>query len=199
MNASHPFLVALSLAVLAAFSSPASARPYQHQWGWGERNAASSCCSHQRYDAKPQRAKRHAKRHRKAHRARYTRRAVRHARSHRSSRRVVQNVRTGPQTIVSTGRYIAGRLVCSLNVNLELARRGIKGTGSALAKSFLRWGRPSGPVPGAVAVYGRGRGGHVNIVRRVLPNGSVEVLNPGSRGWRVMVYRKRAIAYRVAG
>lgn len=95
--------------------------------------------------------------------------------------------------------YIAGRLVCAVNVNAELARRGIRGTGSALAKSFLHWGRASRPVAGAVAVYGRRGGGHVAIVSRVV-NGRVYVWNPSSRRhqWREVEYRKRAISYRVA-
>lgn len=97
-------------------------------------------------------------------------------------------------------RYIAGRLVCAVNVNAELARRGVRGTGSALAKSFLRWGRASRPVAGAVAVYGRRGGGHVAIVSRVA-GGRVYVWNPSSRhrAWREVEYRRRAIAYRVAG
>lgn len=95
--------------------------------------------------------------------------------------------------------YIRGSLVCAVNVNAELARRGIKGTGSALARSFLSWGRASGPVPGAVAVYGRGGGGHVAIVSRVEGN-TVYVWNPSSRrrAWQEVVYKKRALAYRVA-
>lgn len=97
-------------------------------------------------------------------------------------------------------RYIAGRLVCAVNVNAELARRGIRGTGSALAKSFLHWGRASRPVAGAVAVYARKGGGHVAIVSRVV-GGRVYVWNPSSRAhrWREVEYRRRAIAYRVAG
>jgi hypothetical protein len=94
--------------------------------------------------------------------------------------------------------FIPGRLICAVNVNAELARRGIKGTGSALAKSFLKWGRSSQPVPGAVAVYNRGGSkGHVAIVSRV-EGSTVWVWNPSRRGWREQVYRKRAIAYRVA-
>lgn len=97
-------------------------------------------------------------------------------------------------------RYIAGRLVCAVNVNAELARRGIRGTGSAVAKSFLGWGRASRPVAGAVAVYGRRGGGHVAIVSRVV-GGRVYVWNPSARhhAWREVEYRRRAIAYRVAG
>ncbi len=103
------------------------------------------------------------------------------------------------QQIQKAGKFIRGRLVCARNVNAELARRGIKGTGSRMAKSFLKWGRASRPVPGAVAVYSRGkRGGHVAIVSRVVGN-KVYVLNPSSRKqrWVETIYNKRAIAYRV--
>ncbi|CAM5400530.1 hypothetical protein AFEL58S_02028 [Afipia felis] len=99
-------------------------------------------------------------------------------------------------------RFIRGRLVCAVNVGAELARRGIRGTGSARAKSYLSWGRASRPVPGAVAVFNRGkRGGHVAIVHHVRPDGTVIYLNPSSRrqAWQVGPYRKRPIAYRVAG
>ena len=96
------------------------------------------------------------------------------------------------------GKFIKGRLVCAINVNAELARRGIRGTGTARARDFLRWGHSSRPVPGAVAVYARGRGGHVAIVSRV-ERGRVYVWNPSTRCqcWREGVYHKRAIGYRV--
>lgn len=103
-------------------------------------------------------------------------------------------------SIAGLPRFVFGRLICAVNVNRALAARGIRGTGSALAKSFLRWGRASGPVPGAVAVYNRGRSsrsGHVAIVSRIV-DGKVYVWNPGRHGWREIVYRRRAIAYRVS-
>ena len=94
-------------------------------------------------------------------------------------------------------RFIRGRLVCAVNVNAALARRGIRGTGSALARSFLHWGRATKAVPGAVAVFGRRGGGHVAIVAKV-EKGRVWVWNPSSRsrGWRLQVYNRPAIAYR---
>lgn len=97
-------------------------------------------------------------------------------------------------------RYIAGRLVCAINVGQALAERGIRGTGSALAKSYLGWGRPSGPEPGAVAVFNRGRGGHVAFVHHVEPDGTVHYLNPSSRrhAWQVGPYNRRPIAFRMA-
>lgn len=100
-------------------------------------------------------------------------------------------------------RFINGALQCAANVNAELARRGIAGTGSRLAKDFLHWGRPSGPVPGAVAIYNRTRNprlGHAALVDHVRPDGKVVVWNPSHRrGWVRTVYGKRAVAYRVAG
>jgi hypothetical protein len=96
--------------------------------------------------------------------------------------------------------FVRGRLVCAVNVGRALASRGIKGTGSALAKSYLHWGRGSGPVPGAVAVFGRRGGGHVAIVHSVKPNGQVIYLNPSARrqAWVVGPYRGRPIAFRIA-
>lgn len=98
-------------------------------------------------------------------------------------------------------RYIAGRLICAVNVNAALAERGIRGTGSAWAKSFLTWGHSAGgPVPGAVIVSSRRGGGHVAIVSRVV-NGVVMAWNAtgGQRGWREIPYRHRVIDYRVPG
>lgn len=107
----------------------------------------------------------------------------------------------GLKRTVVGGPFIRGRLICAANVGAELARRGIKGTGSRLAMSYRNWGRASGPVPGAVAVFGRKGGGHVAIVHSVRPNGQVIYLNPSSRrqAWVIGPYARRPIAYRVAG
>jgi hypothetical protein len=102
-------------------------------------------------------------------------------------------------TIARPARYIAGRLICAINVNAALAERGIRGTGSALAHSFDHWGiRAPVPIPGAVAVTDRRGGGHVAIVSRV--DGSrVFVWNPSprGRGWREVEYTSRHARYRV--
>lgn len=97
-------------------------------------------------------------------------------------------------------RFIAGRLICAVNVGAALAERGIAGTGSALAKSYLSWGHPSGPVPGAVAVFNRGNphgpSGHVAIVAAVA-GGTVMLWNPTRHGWRLTPMHRQAIAYRM--
>lgn len=96
--------------------------------------------------------------------------------------------------------FIRGRLICAANVGAELARRGQRGTGSRLAMSYRNWGRASGPVSGAVAVFGRRGGGHVAIVHSVTPSGQVIYLNPSSRrqAWMIGPYRRQPIAFRVA-
>jgi hypothetical protein len=101
-------------------------------------------------------------------------------------------------TIAKPLTFIAGQLRCAVNVGAALAERGIKGTGSALARSYDRWGRSSGPVPGGVAVTDRGRrGGHVAIISRV-EGSRVWAWNPGRRGWREVEYTSRRARYRVA-
>jgi hypothetical protein len=98
-------------------------------------------------------------------------------------------------------RYIAGRLICAVNVQAALAERGIRGTGSALALSCLHWGRSAGgPVPGAAIVSSRRGGGHSAIVSRVV-NGVVRAWNAtgGQRGWREIPYRHAVLDYRVPG
>ncbi len=61
---------------------------------------------------------------------------------------------------------------CSSFVNWVLARSGIAGTGSALARSWLAWGEPlDKPVPGCIAVLSRedptGWKGHVGFFLRI--------------------------------
>ena len=113
-----------------------------------------------------------------------------------------QKVYTPPKFspgISRPSRYIGGRLVCAVNVGVALAERGIRGTGSALALSYLHWGRSAGgPIPGAVIVSRRRGGGHVAIVSRV-ENGVVYAWNAtgGRRGWREIPYRKRVLDYRL--
>jgi hypothetical protein len=113
---------------------------------------------------------------------------------------LLQIMWTGADRVARPSRYVTGRLRCAVNVGAALAERGIQGTGSALALSYLKWGRASEPVPGAVAVSARRGGGHVAIVSRV-EGDQVFVWNPSprGRGWQEVAYRHRAISYRVPG
>ena len=73
-------------------------------------------------------------------------------------------------------------LWCADAINKWLGRVGINGTGSALARSFARWGEASAPQPGAIGVKHRGRrGGHVVVVKAVKGN-TLIAISPNSRG-----------------
>lgn len=144
---------------------------------------------------------------RKAKPKRHVRAAVRASKAPSNGLKVPSSLSYGapsPSIGYSIGkpmRFIAGKLICALNVNAALAERGIQGTGSAWAKSYLRWGRSAGgPVPGAVIVSSRRGGGHVAIVSRV-ENGVVYAWNAtgGQRDWQEIPYRHRVIDYRVPG
>lgn len=53
-----------------------------------------------------------------------------------------------------------------------------------LARSWLKWGVPAEPKPGAVGIWPRGKSdwqGHCAVVERVLPNGKVQVIG-GNQG-----------------
>jgi hypothetical protein len=101
-------------------------------------------------------------------------------------------------TIARPRGYVRGRLTCAINVNRALAQRGVRGTGSAMAKSFLSWGsRSAHPVPGGVAVYNRGGSrGHVAVVA----SADGMCWNPSSsrQDWRLTPCRRgNFIGYRV--
>jgi uncharacterized protein (TIGR02594 family) len=74
-------------------------------------------------------------------------------------------------------------LWCARFINDRLARAGKRGTGSDMAKSFLKLPRTSAR-PGAIAVYNRGRNpknGHAAIVEKV-EGGRVTLISPNCRG-----------------
>lgn len=104
-------------------------------------------------------------------------------------------------SIARPARYIAGRLICAINVGAALRSGASRARGAP-------WRGPSiagasdvpQPVPGAVALTDRCGGGHVAIVSRV-EGSRVFVWNPStrSRGWREVEYTNRHARYRVAG
>lgn len=70
---------------------------------------------------------------------------------------------------------------CAAFVNSTLAQAGSRGTGSNMARSFLKWGAPTQePKPGDIAVFSRGdpRGayGHVGFYQGRDANGNIQVL-----------------------
>lgn len=81
-------------------------------------------------------------------------------------------------------------LWCAAFINKVLKGLGLRGTGSDLAASFARYGKPSKLKPGAIAVKRRRGGNHVVVIERVLKGGRVVAIS-GNSGNRVrrMVYR----------
>jgi uncharacterized protein (TIGR02594 family) len=112
----------------------------------------------------------------------------------------------GMESVINIGRQTLGAgasqlglrrtLWCAAWVNKMLARVGLRGTGSDAAISFARWGKPSGPVRGAIMVMPH----HVGVVTGSCGPGSVRLLS-GNHGHRVgegCYSIRRAVAFRSA-
>ena len=94
-----------------------------------------------------------------------------------------------------TGR---GSLWCARFMNMVLQRKGYRGTGSDMARSFASYGqRISGPQVGAIAVMGRRGGGHVGIISGIDAQGNPIMIsgNNGNRVREAPVSRGRIYAY----
>lgn len=195
--------LALFFAAMAAFSSPASARP------------------HHRHSAERHAYVHHTRHHHYRH----------HARSSRFERSAAQlqasgfansqasydpNVNAGGAgmsggfgggsgLVSEARRYVGGnptgrgRLWCARFMNMVLQHTGHQGTGSDMASSFARYGtRVSGPQVGAIAVMSRGgRGGHVGIITGIDAHGNPIMIsgNNGNRVREAPVSRGRIYAY----
>ena len=88
-------------------------------------------------------------------------------------------------------------LWCGRFMNWALTQAGYRGTGSDLAKSFLRLPRTTARV-GAIAIFDRGgRFGHVGIVAGFDPSGNPIIIsgNHGRRVARGVYPRRRVLAY----
>ena len=97
-----------------------------------------------------------------------------------------------------TGR---GSLWCGAFMDLVLKRTGHAGGGN-LASGYARYGtRVSGPTVGAIAVMGRGGGGHVGVVSGIDPNGNPIIVSGNhNRTVAESVYpRSRISAYVLPG
>lgn len=200
--------LAIVLAAVAAFVSPASARP------------------HHRHSAERHGYVHHARHHHYRH----------HARGSRFERSAAQlqtsgfgntqasydpNANVGGMAnngmaasggfgggsglVSEARRYIGGNptgrgsLWCARFMNMVLQHTGHQGTGSDMASSFARYGtRVSGPQVGAIAVMSRGRrGGHVGIITGVDAQGNPIMIsgNNGNRVREAPISRGRIYAY----
>jgi uncharacterized protein (TIGR02594 family) len=209
--------LAIFFAAVAAFVSPASARP--HHRHSAERHAYVHHARHHHY--------RHYRHH--ARSSRFERGAAQLQASGFADTQasynpnanvggMANNGMANPGTANSGGgfgggsglvsearRYIGGNPTgrgsrgCARVMNMVLQHTGHQGTGSDMASSFARYGtRVSGPQVGAIAVMSRGRrGGHVGIITGVDAQGNPIMIsgNNGNRVREAPVSRGRIYAY----
>ncbi|OKO69720.1 TIGR02594 family protein [Bradyrhizobium sp. AS23.2] len=200
--------LALFFAAIAAFSSPASARPHRH--------------SAQRHAHVHHASRHHHYRH-YARSSRFERSAAQLQASEFANAQASYNPNANSGDMANNGmassggfgggsslvsearRYLGGNptgrgsLWCARFMNMVLQHTGHQGTGSDMASSFARYGtRVSGPQVGAIAVMSRGRrGGHVGIITGVDAQGNPIMIsgNSGNRVREAPVSRGRIYAY----
>lgn len=200
--------LAFFFAAVAAFVSPASARP------------------HHRHSAERHAYVHHARHHHHRHRARSSRfersaaqlQASGFANTQASydpnadaggmaNYGMANNAMSGGGSglVSEARRYLGGNptgrgsLWCARFMNMVLEQTGHRGTGSDMANSFAHYGtRVSGPQVGAIAVMSRGRrGGHVGIITGIDAQGNPIMIsgNSGNRVREAPVSRGRIYAY----
>lgn len=198
--------LAIFFAAVAAFVSPASARPHHRH------SAARHAYVH------------HASRYHHYHHYRHYVRSSRFERSAAQSQasgfantQASYNPNANAGASMSGGfgggsglvsearRYLGGNptgrgsLWCARFMNMVLQHTGHQGTGSDMASSFAHYGtRVSGPQVGAIAVMSRGRrGGHVGIITGVDAQGNPIMIsgNNGNRVREAPISRGRIYAY----
>jgi uncharacterized protein (TIGR02594 family) len=199
--------LALFLAAIAAFSSPASARP------------------HHRHSAERHAYVHHARHHHYRHHARnsrFERSAAQLRASGFADTQASYNPNANVGGMANNGmaasggfgggsglvsearRYIGGNptgrgsLWCARFMNMVLQHTGHHGTGSDMASSFAHYGtRVSGPQVGAIAVMGRRGGGHVGIITGIDAQGNPIMIsgNNGNRVREAPISRGRIYAY----
>lgn len=200
--------LAIFFAAVAAFVSPASARPHRHS---AERHAYVHHASrhhHYRHHARSSRFERRAARLQANEFANTQASYDPNANSGgmANSGMATSGGLSGGSSLVSEARrHLGGNptgrgsLWCARFMNMVLQHTGHQGTGSDMASSFARYGtRVSGPQVGAIAVMSRGRrGGHVGIITGIDAQGNPIMIsgNNGNRVRETPVSRGRIYAY----
>lgn len=199
--------LALFFAAVAAFSSPAAARPHRHS---AERHAYAHHASrhhHYRHHARSSRFERTAAQLQASGFADTQASHNPNANSGGMANNEMSGggVGGGSGLVSEARRYVGGNptgrgsLWCARFMNMVLQHTGHQGTGSDMASSFARYGtRVSGPQVGAIAVMSRGRrGGHVGIITGVDAQGNPIMIsgNNGNRVREAPVSRGRIYAY----
>ena len=205
-------VVALAIfsAALAAFGSPASARPHHRHSAERHAHVHHARHHHHRRHARISRFERSAAQLQASgfgnSFAAYDPNANGGTASNGMSNSAASGGFGGGSGLVSEARrYIGGNptgrgsLWCARFMNMVLQHTGHQGTGSDMASSFARYGtRVSGPQVGAIAVMSRGRrGGHVGIITGIDAQGNPIMIsgNSGNRVREAPVSRGRIYAY----
>jgi uncharacterized protein (TIGR02594 family) len=193
--------LALFFAAVAAFSSPASARPHRHS---AERHAYAHHARHHHYrhHASGSRFERSAAQLQASGFA--NTQASYDPNANASGAGMSAGFGGGSGLVSEARRYLGGNptgrgsLWCARFMNMVLQHTGHQGTGSDMANSFAHYGtRVSGPQVGAIAVMGRRGGGHVGIVTGVDAQGNPIMIsgNNGNRVREAPISRGRIYAY----
>jgi uncharacterized protein (TIGR02594 family) len=205
--------LAIFFAAVAAFASPASARPHHRHSAERHAHAHHARHHHYRHHARSSRFERSAAQLQASGfgetQASYDPNANSGgtARNAMASNAVASSggFGGGSGLVSEARRYLGGNptgrgsLWCARFMNMVLQHTGHQGTGSDMASSFARYGtRVSGPQVGAIAVMSRGRrGGHVGIITGVDAQGNPIMIsgNNGNRVREAPVSRGRIYAY----
>lgn len=200
--------LAFFFAAVAAFVSPASARPHHRHSAERHAYVHHARHHHHRHHARSSRFERSAAQLQAGGfadtQASYDPNADSGGMGHNSM--AASGGLSGGSGLVSEARrYLGGNptgrgsLWCARFMNMVLQHTGHQGTGSDMASSFARYGtRISGPQVGAIAVMSRGRrGGHVGIITGVDAQGNPIMIsgNSGNRVREAPVSRGKIYAY----
>jgi len=199
----HVVALAIVFAAIAAFVSPASARP--HHRHSAERHAYvhhASRYHHYRHTARSSRFERSAE---QLQASKFANTQASYDPSANAGAGMSGGFGGGSGLVSEARRYLGGNptsrgsLWCARFMNMVLQKTGHQGTGSDMASSFAHYGtRVSGPQVGAIAVMSRGgRGGHVGIITGIDAQGNPIMIsgNNGNRVREAPISRGRIYAY----
>ncbi|MBW7962621.1 TIGR02594 family protein [Bradyrhizobium sp. BR 10261] len=196
--------LALFFAAIAAFVSPASARPHHHHSA--ERHAYVHHASRHHHIRQSARSSRFERSAAQLQAGGFANAQASYDPSASSGGATMSGGFGGGSGLVSEARrYLGGNptgrgsLWCARFMNMVLEKTGHQGTGSDMANSFAHYGtRVSGPQVGAIAVMSRGgRGGHVGIITGIDAQGNPIMIsgNNGNRVREAPISRGRIYAY----
>jgi uncharacterized protein (TIGR02594 family) len=193
--------LALFFAAVAAFVSPASARPHHRHSAERHAYVHHARHHHYRHHARSSRFERSAE---QLQASKFANTQASYDPNANAGAGVSGGFGGGSGLVSEARRYLGGNptgrgsLWCARFMNMVLQHTGHQGTGSDMASSFARYGtRVSGPQVGAIAVMGRRGGGHVGIITGIDAQGNPIMIsgNNGNRVREAPISRGRIYAY----